>query len=267
MEFDLPTAGAWHTISMTTRGFEAGPGDTVNGQMALMDWGLGRYRIDIDYFRVDVVEVAKAGPDKGVAVPYHPPIADPASFARELPVAADMTADLAEPGVNLNDWTIRDGAGSATVVSAGGSRIALLRWDFRAFAGRKIAGSGLLELTTRAVELPAEEHPDFGLLRVVEVLGGDPVWDEKASTWTTLSKGEPPDRVLNTQMIIDGPVAAGDGGKTYLTIPVPVLQRLVDGKTLGIALTPLGAINASFYAREVRGGRAAARLRFNLEVE
>ena len=51
-------------------------------------------------------------------------------------------------------------------------------------------------------------------------------------------------------MIIDWPVTAGDGGKTYLTIPVPVLQRLIDGKTLGIALTPLGAIDASFYARE-----------------
>ncbi len=66
-------------------------------------------------------------------------------------------------------------------------------------------------------------------------------------------------------MIIDWPVTAGDGGKTYLTIPVPVLQRLIDGKTLGIALTPLGAINASFYAREEHGGEKAARLLFNLQ--
>ena len=66
-------------------------------------------------------------------------------------------------------------------------------------------------------------------------------------------------------MIIDWPVTAGDGGKTYLTIPVPVLQRLIDGKTPGIALTPLGAINASFYAREEHGGEKAARLLFNLQ--
>jgi hypothetical protein len=267
MEYDIPTAGAWHTISMTTRSFEAGPGDTVNGQMALMDWGLGRYRVDVDYFRVDVVEVAKAGPDKGAAVPYHPPVADPASFARVLPVAADMTVDLAEPGVNLNAWTLTDAGGKAAVVSAGGTRIVLLRWDLRELAGRTVAGSGLLELTARAVELSAEERPDFGLLRVVEVLGGDPGWDEKVSTWTALSKGEPPDRVLNSQMVIDWPVTAGDGGKTYLTIPAPVLQRLVDGKTLGIALTPLGAIDASFYAREDGNGGAGARLRFNLKEE
>ena len=81
MEYDLAEAGTWYTISMTTRGFEAGPGDTVNAQMALMDWGLGRYRVDVDYFKVDVVDAAKAGPDLGAPIPYHPPVADPASFA------------------------------------------------------------------------------------------------------------------------------------------------------------------------------------------
>jgi hypothetical protein len=265
MEYDLAEAGTWHTISMTTRDFEAGPGDTINVQMALMDWGLGRYRVDVDYIRVDVVEAAKAGPDLGPPIPYHPPVADPASFGRVLAVAADMTVDLAAPGVNLDDWTVSDPGGKAAVITAGGTRIALLRWDFGPFAGRKAAGPGLLELTTRAVEVPARELPDFGLLRVVEVLGGEPGWDERTATWSSLSRGEPLDRVLNPQMIIDGPVTAGDGGKTFLTIPVPVLQRLIDGRTRGLALTPLGAINASFYAREDRGGRAAARLLLDVE--
>jgi len=265
MEYDLAEPGTWYTISMTTRGFEAGPGDTINAQMALMDWGLGRYRVDVDYVRVDVVEAAKAGPDLGPPIPYHPPVADPASFSRALPVAADMTVDLGEPGVNLNDWTVHDGGGAASVISAGGTRLALLRWNLRGLAGRTVAGPGLLELTTRSLERPARELPDFGLLRVVEVLGGDPAWDERTAAWTDLSRGEPPDRVLNAQTIIDWPVAAGDGGKTYLTIPLPVLQRLVDGRTRGLALTSLGAINASFYAREDRGGRAAARLLFNLK--
>ena len=40
-------------------------------------------------------------------IPYHPPVADPASFARGAAVAADLTVDLGEPAVNLNDWTIR----------------------------------------------------------------------------------------------------------------------------------------------------------------
>jgi hypothetical protein len=265
MEYDLAEAGTWYTISLTTSGFEAGPGDTVNVQMALMDWGLGRYRVDVDYFKVDVVEAAGAAPDLGPPIPFHPPVADPASFAHVLPVAADLTVDLAEPGVNLDDWAISDGGGTARVVSVGGTRIALLRWDFSAYAGRRIAGPGLLELTTRALGLSRTEHPDFGLLRVVETIGGEPVWDERAATWTGISRGAPRDLILDPQMIIDWPVTAGDGGKTYLTIPPVILQRLVDGRALGIALTPLGSIEASFYAREARGGREAARLLFSLK--
>jgi hypothetical protein len=267
MEYDLAESGTWYTISMTTRGFEAEPGDTVNAQMALMDWGRGRYRLDVDYVRVDVVEAAKSGPDLGPPISYHPPVADPASFAHALAVAADMTVDLAEPGVNLNDWTSADPGGKALVISAGGTRIALLRWDLRGLAGRKADGAGLLELTTRTVELSAKERPDFGLLRVVEILAGDPAWDEKTATWESLSKGMSGEDVLNPQMIIDWPVTSGDGRKTFLTIPAPVLQRLIDGRTSGIALTPLGAIEASFYAREERGGAAAARLRFNVKED
>jgi len=264
-EYDLAEAGTWYTISMTTRGFEAGPGDTVNAQMALMDWGLGRYKVDVDYFRVDVVDAAKAGPDLGPPIPYHPPVADPASFAYVIPVAADVTVDFAEPDVNLNDWTATDAGGETRVVSAGGTRVALLRWDLSKLAGRKAAGPGLLELTTRTLARAANERPDFGLLRVVETIGGEAGWDDRTATWASISSGRPPDGVLNPQMIIDWPVTAGDGGKTYLTIPAPVLQRLIDGRAFGIALTPLGSIEASFYAREARGGTGATRLLFNLE--
>jgi len=265
MEYDLAEPGTWYTVSMTTRGFEAGPGDTVNAQLALMDWGRGAYRLDVDYIRVDVVDAAEAGPDLGPPIPYHPPAADPASFAHAVAVSADMTVDLGEPGVNLNDWTIRDAGGRAAVISAGGTRLALLRWDLGRFAGKKVSGPGQLELTTRALELPVADRPDFGLLRVVEVLGGDPAWDEGTANWAGLTRGADRDDVLNPQPIIDWPVAAGDGAMTRLTIPAVVLQRLVDGRTLGIALTPLGAIEASFYAREERGGRSAAVLRFNIK--
>jgi hypothetical protein len=41
----------------------------VYAQLALMDWGLGRYRVDVDYVRVDVVDAAAAGPDLGEPVP------------------------------------------------------------------------------------------------------------------------------------------------------------------------------------------------------
>lgn len=265
MEYDLAEAGTWYTISLTTRGFDARPGDTVNAQMALMDWGLGRYRVDVDYVRVDIVEGAKAGSDLGPPIPYHPPVADPASFARALPVAADLTVDLGEPDVNLDDWTIADAGGKARVIGAGGTRLALLRWDFSGLAGRTIAGPGLLELTTRTLARPAADRPDFAELRVVETIGGEARWDERTATWTSLSRGAARERVLNPQMIIDWPVTAGDGGKTYLTIPAVVLQRLLDGKALGIALTPLGSIDASFYSREERGGSLAPRLLFNIK--
>lgn len=158
-----------------------------------------------------------------------------------------------------------DAGGRAAVISAGGTRLALLRWDLGRFAGKKVSGPGQLELTTRALELPVADRPDFGLLRVVEVLRGDPSWDEGTATWAGLTRGVDRDEALNPQPIIDWPVAAGDGAKTRLTIPAPVLQRLVDGRTLGIALTPLGAVEASFYAREERGGRSAAVLRFNIK--
>jgi hypothetical protein len=76
---------------------------------------------------------------------------------------------------------------------------------------------------------------------------------------------EPLNRVLNTQMIIDWPVTPGDGAKTYLTISKTVLQRMIDGKTRGIAIKALGAIDASFYSMENDQGKHGARLHFNIQ--
>ena len=115
------------------------------------------------------------------------------------------------------------------------------------------------------MERKAEELKDFGIVRVVEVLGGDPEWDQKTVTAERLCRGQPLDRVLNTQMIIDWPVTEGDAGKTYFTISRPVLQRMLDGKTLGLALKPLGAIKAAFHSMESDRGQHAARLLFDLE--
>jgi hypothetical protein len=44
-----------------------------------------------------------------------------------------------------------------------------------------------------------------------------------------------------------------------------VLQRMIDGTTLGIAIKPLGAIIASFYSLENEAGKNAARLYFDLQ--
>ena len=266
MEYDIPTANTWYTFSLTTNHFDAVPGDTVIAHLALMDWGLEKYQLDIDYIKVDVVNVGNVGPDKGEAVPYHPPVADYKKFHQVIPVAQDSMIDLENTEVNLNDWQAQDGTGKVVnVLTVDGGHYVILRWDLRAFGGSKVADHGLLELTTWALQLKAHALKDFGLVRVVEILGGDPNWDQRTVTTDSFCHYERLDRVLNTQMIIDWPITAGDGGKTYLTIGKPVLQRMIDGKTLGIAIKPLGAISASFYSMENEAGKNAARLYFDLQ--
>jgi hypothetical protein len=103
---------------------------------------------------------------------------------------------------------------------------------------------------------------DFGILRVVEILGGAPGWDRRTVTLDGFRRGRGLAEVLNPQMIIDGAVTEGNGGKTYLTVPRPVMQRLVDGKTLGFALQPLGALSASFHSTD---GPLGPRLRFDVQ--
>jgi hypothetical protein len=266
MEYDIPDTDNWHTFSMTTHGFDAKPGDTIFGHMALMDWGLEKYRLDVDYIKVDLVDTAKVGPDQGEAVPYHPPVADRKSFTQKIQVAADSSIDIENTDVNANDWYVQDAAGKKiNLLTVDGTHYGILRWDLHKFAGKKVVGHGLLELTTYSVQQKAERIKDFGLVRVVEILGGDPSWDQKTVTTDSFCHYQPLNRVLNTQMIIDWPITEGDGGKTYLTIGHPVLQRLIDGKTLGIAIKPLGAINAAFYSLEDGNGEKSPQLYFNLD--
>ncbi|HYP15856.1 MAG TPA: hypothetical protein VEQ65_01485, partial [Opitutus sp.] len=111
LEFDLPTAGEWHTVSMTTRDFDARPEDRVFVQLALMDWGLGRYQVDVDYLQVDVVDAATAPPDVGDGQPYHPPPPAPESLRHAIDALHSATVDRLEPDANLHDWSAigRDG--------------------------------------------------------------------------------------------------------------------------------------------------------------
>jgi len=261
MEFDISDAESWHTISMTTRDFPVEPGDAVFAQMALMDWGLDRYRVDVDYLKVDVVEAGRVGPDLGEPLPYHPPIPDPAAFDHAVPVTESAVIALAHRDVNLDGWSVLDGAVRKTLLTVNGAMWVILRWNLGAFAGQQVANHGLLELTTHSVQRNAEEVKDFGLARVVEIQGGDSSWDRKTVTFNSLLRREAIDEVFNPQMIIDWPIAEGEDERTGFTISRPVLQRLIDGRTLGLAVTPLGSINASFSAR----GSDAPRLLFNIE--
>jgi hypothetical protein len=265
MEFDIPDTTSWHTIGMTTKGFDAQPGDKVFGQLALMDWGLGKYRVDVDYIRVDIVDPAKVGPDKGIAVPYHPPLPNTNTFSNVIEVAHDCTIDIQHAEMNFNGWCAQDRGVRTNLVSVSGTQLVIMRWELSAFRGREISGGGLLELTTYSVEHLSDDIKDFGQLRVVEILGGDANWTQETVTYNSLFQGQSEDRVLNSQMIIDCGVNKMHQGKTLITISQPVLQRMMDGRTLGLALRSLGAINASFYAVENQEDRFGARLYFNLQ--
>lgn len=264
MEFDIPDTNNWHTISMTIKNFDAKPGDTVFGQLALMDWGIGKFRVDVDYFRADIVNVAIASPDKGDGIPYHPLIADPNTFTNKIKPAHDCIIDSQNPEMNFNNWSSNDNGTKTALLAVSGTQFSIMRWDLNAFAGKKVSGSGLLELTTHSVQRLSQEVKDFGQLRVVEILAGDPNWDQKTVTYKSLCKNQPIDSVLNSQMIIDADANQSRGGKTLITISQPALQRMIDGKTLGIAVKPLGAINASFYAMENRDEKTGAILYFNV---
>ena len=263
MEFDIAETMDWQTISLTVPHLDAVPGDSIIAHLALMDWGSGQYRVDLDYIKVDLVNAAETGPDAGKAVPYHPPIPAPASFGHAARVDRDATIDLDNEDMNLGDWMAMDGAQKIPLLAVGSSQVAILHWDLSSWKGKKAAGPGLLELTTRTLERKAGELKDSGLIRVVEILGGDPAWGKETVTAASFFRGREPDRVLNPQPIIDWPVSPGDGNKTYFTISLPVMQRLLDGKTLGLALLPLGAIHAAFYASGNDDGNAGGRLLFN----
>jgi hypothetical protein len=264
MEFDIPDTTNWHTISLTLPRLDAGPDDVVSAHLALMDWGLEKYRVDVDYVKVDLVEVSSAQPDQGDAVPYHPPLAEVKSFVRQARAAQAATIDLENRETNLSDWIAASEASQPSLLAVGGSQIVILRWDLVSCRGKKAAGAGLLELTTHALERKAASPKDFGLIRVVEIMGGDPAWEQKNVAAASFCRGGALSRVLNPQMIIDLPVRESPGGKNYFTISRPVLQRLFDGRTLGIALLPLGAIHASFFASEGESAGNAPRLLFNV---
>ncbi|RPH37624.1 hypothetical protein EHM92_02175 [bacterium] len=262
MEFDIPDTVNGHTISMTTRDFDAVPGDTVYGQMALMDWGLGIYRVDLEYFRVDIVNTDSAGPDRGVQVPYRPPIPDPLSFALHVPVAGDATIDLQYPDLKFGRWSAAGSAETVRLLAASAAQYIILKWDLQPFKGRQAGGAGLLELTTYSLQRSPDYPKDFGMVRVCEILGGDPAWDQNSVTCASFTQGKPLDEAINSQMVIDVAVKGDRGSKNLITISRPVLQRMLDGKSRGLAIKPLGAVNAAFYASENQGGRFVPVLHF-----
>jgi hypothetical protein len=272
MEFDISDTSEWHTISMTTKKFDAVPGDTVYVQLCVTDYGLGKYYVDLDYYRADIVNVNLAGPDKGELVPYHPPVPDIGIFSNHLVVTHDCLINSDFPDVNFNNWHVKEQNGDARILTVNANQWAILRWDFEKYKNLKVDGPGLLELTTQSVpiggnyiEAFGEDFGiEFGKIRVIEAIGGDPQWDQNKVTYNNFMQGNIYSDVFNTQMIYDTEMSDKPGSKTFIIISKPVLQRMLDGKTKGLLIRPLGALDASFYASEYQLGNNGPKLHFNI---
>jgi hypothetical protein len=269
MEFDIPDTTGWHIISMTTKKLDARPGDSVYVQLDVTDYGLGKYYVDVDYYKADIVNINSAGPDKGELVPYHPPISEINTFSNHLIAADDALINLEFPDVNFNDWYAEDREGKARILTINGSQWAILKWEFENYKNLKADGFGQLELTTFSVlkggsyiRTYGEDFGiEFGKVRVIEILGGDTEWEQNKVTYNNFVKGQNYSGVFNEQMIYDFEPSGQTGGKNFITISKPVLQRLLNGTTKGLMLRPLGALDASFYSSESDN---APRLHFNV---
>lgn len=264
MEFDIPDTANWHVISMTTENFDALPGDSVYAQLALMDWGFGKYRVDIDYFKVDIIEKSKTGADKGEAVIYHPLVKKAEEYDYHIPVLRDAVIDLKFPRLNFNGWSAAGEKGNVKLLTVSGTQFVIMKWDLTEFKGRTVEDYGILELTSHSLLRSPEYEKDFGMIRICEITGGDADWIRESVTYENFLGGTKPDVAINSQMIIDVLPATFDKEKTFITISRPVILRMIDGKTFGLALKPLGAVTASFYSMLNCGGKYSAVLHFNL---
>lgn len=261
-EFELGETGQWQTISMTTRTFDAVPGDTVFVQFCVTDWGPGEYYVDVDYYRADVVRRDRAKPDVGEPLIYHPPVPAIESFTHHLEANHDAVISSEFPDVNFDDWSVTTSKGRERVLTVTGNQWSVLRWDLQRLRGATAQGAGILELTTQSVAMGGDYvkgmgkdlGEEFPRIRIIEILGGEAQWDQREVTYQVLLQGEPYEAVFNSQMTIDLELSTNPGGKTFFTLPRPVMQRLLDGTTKGLLIRPLGAMSASIFASESTTG-------------
>ena len=266
MEYDIPDTTNWHTFSLTPGGLQVQPGDTVFAQLALIDWGKQAFELDVDYIKVSVVNIRQAGSDKGTPLAYRPYVPELSSFEHQLMVDHDATVDLHYPETVLATWKAVGRHDSASVMTVNSSQRAIMRWNLESFEGLDVKGWSVLELTPYSVlSNESYEYEELGKVRVSEITGGKAGWEENKVSWSSLARGEPVHEVINPQMILDVEVEPKAHEKLYITIPEPVMQRLIDGKSKGVALQPLGPVQASFYESENGLRQYSPKLYFNTE--
>lgn len=250
MEFDIPDTTRWRTIHFTTDGFDARPGDTVNAQVAIIDWGRQTYRTAVDSFAVEVVDATEAGTASNRAVPYPLPIRDPDTLTHHVPAAQAGLVNRQFPETRLSDWRTTTDSGTVPTWTVTTDQYLLLRWDRAQLPNKPIEGPGILELTRQSVQTADTAPEELGQVRLVEITGGSSAWVDSTVTSARFAQGQPLHDVLNPQPIVDREVSGPAGESVRIPLSEPVLHRLTSGEAKGLALRPLGPVSASFYAGE-----------------
>lgn len=262
-EFDIPVANEWHTISMVTQNATFSPDLPLMAQISLMDWGISSlYTLSIDYIKVDVIEIGHHLSQYGNPLEYRPPLKESSFYEEELIVSDDATIDASFPDENLSHWSVIDNMDTIPLLQVDQTKKTLLKWDFSRYRGKKIDGAGQLEIYTFSLSKNSNSPKDFGEIRFCEILHQPLPWSNEKITFGSFLNGMNLNEVINSQTIIDSKINPIKGSKTVVTISQPVLQRLFDGKSFGIALGPLGLITTYFFDRSSKS--YAARLRFNI---
>lgn len=250
MEFDLPDTTGWYNIHMTTDGFDGRPGDSINAQLALMDWGRQTYRAEVDSFAVEIVDAGLGGTASDRAVPYPLPVRSPETMDHHVPVAEGGLVHRGHPNANLADWHTSADSGRTPTWTVTTNQDLLLRWDEASLPDGSVSGPGVLEMVRHSVHHADLTPDEFGQVRVVEILGPASPWDASNLTYSRFTDDRPLHELLTPQPIVDQDVSGSVGEPVHIPISEPVLQRLVDGTSRGLALRPLGPVTASFYAGE-----------------
>jgi hypothetical protein len=127
------------------------------------------------------------------------------------------------------------------------SKVILLNWDFEKQKGKSADGAGQLELATYSLFLRKDSPKDFGMIRFCEIQNKDSNWPDNSSSYNDFTQGRQLSELIVSQCIIDTSVNPEKEGKTIVKISQPVMQRLINGETTGIAILPIGLISATFY--------------------
>lgn len=250
MEFDIADTSNWHIISMTTKGFNVKPDDNIHVQLALMDWGLRKFQVQVDYMKVDVVDPSTSGPDLGNPQSYHPPIPPIASFAHKLMIKEDVAINKQFSRKNFHRWTDPLQQEVTNLLPVSHDQMILLKFDTEKFNHVTPRGVSVLAMHLHHLERSQTFDKDFGIVRLIEILGGDENWKQAYVTYESFFLGKPYDEVLNQQTIIDVDLTQHKNRTICFTLSEAVMKRLLNGRTKGLALFPLGAVLASFYGSE-----------------